>query len=200
MLSRRLIAIATTSALLAVPATANANVLDALYAPLHIHSNGLPSPSFVRSHFPTVTVTAGEAPEGIPLRAHGPVHEGHPLIRRPLPGVLVSAYPAGGARVRDKARGFYVMNPASSAGASRSSRPAALRPTSASSTRWAPTATTAPGPGQSESRSWWIQQTTAEANYVENASSRWGVVANNLITARNPTSRVGFEMFAGGSA
>jgi hypothetical protein len=50
------------------------------------------------------------------------------------------------------------------------------------------------------SESWWIQQTTAEANNVEDASSAWTVMANNLITVTNPKFAVGFEMFARVSA
>ena len=56
MRSRLLIAITAILILAAAPAAAQANVLNRLYAPLHLHPKIAPSPSFIRAHFPTITV------------------------------------------------------------------------------------------------------------------------------------------------
>jgi hypothetical protein len=57
---------------------------------------------------------------------------------------------------------------------------------------------TTPKPNVSES--WWVKQTTAEANYLEKASSRFHIVANNLTTSTYPRFRVAYEMFGRVSA
>jgi hypothetical protein len=194
MPSRRLIAIATAVALFAVPATAQANVLDALYAPLHIHSKGLPSPSFIRSHFPTVTVTAGELKHGYRSAHTGLYTKGTRSADGHFPESWY-LHTAGGARVRDRARGFYVMDPSSNGWRQHVVDTCKASPDFCFLDAMGTDGYDRTKVRPRQSLSWWIQQTTAEANYVENASSRWGVVANNLITARNPKFRVGFEMF-----
>jgi hypothetical protein len=50
------------------------------------------------------------------------------------------------------------------------------------------------------SLSWWVKETTALANYVESASGRYRVVANNLLTSRGPRFMVAYEMFGRTSA
>jgi hypothetical protein len=50
------------------------------------------------------------------------------------------------------------------------------------------------------SLSWWRAQVLGLANYVENASARYHVIANNLITVTSPRFKVAYEMFARTSA
>jgi hypothetical protein len=50
------------------------------------------------------------------------------------------------------------------------------------------------------SLSWWTQQTLGLANYVSNASRKWGIAANNLLAARGAKYMVAYEMFARVSA
>src|SRR5258706_1254756 len=61
---RLLIAIATISVLATAPVSAQASVLDRLYAPLHVHPKVAPSPSFIRSHFPTITLQKAQLRKG----------------------------------------------------------------------------------------------------------------------------------------
>ena len=44
------------------------------------------------------------------------------------------------------------------------------------------------------SLSWWRAQTTALANYVEHASTRYHVIANNLITVTHPRFLVAYDI------
>ena len=98
MRSRLLIAITTISVLAAAPAAAQANVLDRLYAPLHLHPRVAPSPSFIRSHFPTITVQKAQLKKGYRSAHTGLYTKGTRSRIGTLPGVVVHAH--GGRRPR----------------------------------------------------------------------------------------------------
>ena len=199
MRSRLLIAIATIAVFAAAPTAAQANVLSALYAPLHIHPKVVPSPSFIRSHFPTITVQAEQLKKGY-RSAHTGLYTKGTRSR-------IGTYPESwymhtksGARVRDKALGFYVMNPASPGW-----RQQVVKNCKGSPSFCFLDAMGSDGYDRTRVRpnvslGWWTQQTLGLAGYVENASSKWGVAANNLIAARGAKYMVAYEMFARVSA
>jgi hypothetical protein len=184
---------------LCVAPAAQASPLDMLYAPIHVHGTSL-SPSYIQSHFPTVSVTAGQLKKGW--------HSTNTGIYTKGTRSNVGTYPeswymhtAGGARIHDKALSrYFVMNPSSSGWRQQVVQNCSGAPqwcfVDAMGTDGYQRMSAKP----TVSESWWVSQTTAEANYVENASSRWSVMANNLITAVNPNFSVGFEMFARVSA
>ena len=70
MRSRLLIAITAILILAAAPATAHANVLNRLYAPLHLHPKVAPSPSFIRAESNS-TISALSAELGLCLWSGG---------------------------------------------------------------------------------------------------------------------------------
>jgi hypothetical protein len=191
----RLLIPAALAASLAVAPSAHANVVTRLYAPLHIHPRSAPSPSFIRSHFNTITVQANM------LRRYHAKHVGiYTKGTRSNVGTYPSSWymhSAGGARLHDRARSrYFIMNPASAGWRKqvvKNCRPApslcfldAMGDDGYSRMSGRPTV----------SLKWWRSQTTALANYVENASSRYHVIANNLITVTNPKFHVAYEMFA----
>jgi hypothetical protein len=199
MRSRLLIAIAALSVLAAAPAAAQASVLDRLYAPLHIHPKAAPSPSFIRSHFPTITIQRAQLRKGY-RSAHTGFYTKGTRSR-------IGSYPdswylhtAGGARVRDRARGFYVMDPSS-----RGWRRQVVRNCKGSPSFCFLDAMGSDGYSRTNVRpsvslSWWTKQTLGLASYVSNASRNWGVAANNLLAARGANYMVAYEMFARVSA
>lgn len=196
---RLLLPAAAAAALLTVVPTAQASVLARLYAPLHIHPSSAPSPAFIRSHFNTITVQP---------RMLGKYRARHVGIYTKGTRSSVSTYPsswylhtAGGARIHDRARSrYFVMNPASPG----------WRKQVAKNCRPAPSLCFLDAMGDdgydrvsarpSVSLSWWRTATTGLANSVENASSRYHVIANNLITVTNPRFLVAYEMFGRTSA
>jgi hypothetical protein len=108
---------------------------------------------------------------------------------------------AGGARIHDGAlHSYFVMDPSSSGWRQQVVRNCAGAPQWCFLDAMGTDGYQRMSAKPTVSQSWWIQQTTAEANYVENASSGWSVMANNLITVTNPKFAVGFEMFARVSA
>lgn len=196
---RLLIAIATISVLAAAPVSAQASVLDRLYAPLHVHPKIAPSPSFIRSHFPTITVHKAQIKKGY-RSAHTGLYTKGTRSR-------IGSYPeswymhtAGGARVRDRARGFYVMNPASSGWRKQVVRNCHGSPSFCFLDAMGSDGYDRTNVRPNVSLSWWTQQTMGLASYVSKASRRWGVAANNLIAARGAKYKVAYEMFARVSA
>ncbi len=199
MRPRLLIPAAVAAMLALTPSTAHANVLSRLYAPLHIHPRSAPSPAFIRSHFNTITVQASM------LRRYRAKHVGvYTKGTRSNKATYPSSWylhTASGARIRDRARSsYFVMNPASPGWRKqvvRNCRPApdlcfldAMGDDGYDRMSARPTV----------SLSWWRSQTTALATYVERASSRYHVIANNLITVSHPVFRVADEMFGRASA
>lgn len=180
--------------LCAAPA-ANASPLSMLYAPLHLHGNVPESQAFIKSHFPTVTVSPDQLRKGWRSQTTGLYVKG---TRSP-----VGTYPSSwylhtltGARIHDAVyRSMYVMNPGS----------AGWRQQVVQNCAGAPQFCFLDGMGTSGfgrmlgrpsiSKALWVAETIGEANYVESASSKFTVVANNLITAIKPKFNVGFEMF-----
>ena len=195
----RLLLPAALAATLTVAPSAHANVLDRLYAPLHIHPQSAPSPAFIRAHFTTVTVQP---------RMLGRYRARHVGLYTKGTRSSIGTYPsswylhtASGARIHDRTRSrYFVMNPASSG----------WRKQVVKNCRQAPNFCFLDAMGDdgydrvsarpSVSLSWWRAATTGLANYVEDASSRYHVVANNLITATNPRFGVAYEMFGRTSA
>lgn len=196
---RLLIAIATISVLAAAPVSAQASVLDRLYAPLHLHPKVAPSPSFIRSHFPTITVQRAQLKKGY-RSAHTGLYTKGTRSR-------IGSYPeswymhtAGGARVRDRARGFYVMNPASSGWRKQVVRNCKGSPSFCFLDAMGSDGYDRTNVRPNVSLSWWTQQSMGLASYVSKASRKWGVAANNLIAARGAKYKVAYEMFARVSA
>jgi hypothetical protein len=196
---RLLIAIAAISVLAAAPVSAHASVLDRLYAPLHVHPKIAPSPSFIRSHFPTITVHKAQIKKGY-RSAHTGLYTKGTRSR-------IGSYPeswymhtAGGARVRDRARGFYVMNPASSGWRKQVVRNCHGSPSFCFLDAMGSDGYDRTNVRPNVSLSWWTQQTMGLASYVSKASRKWGVAANNLIAARGAKYKVAYEMFARVSA
>lgn len=195
----RLLLPAAAAAALIVAPSAHASVLARLYAPLHIHPRSAPSPAFIRSHFATITVQP---------RMLSRYHARHVGIYTKGTRSNVGTYPsswylhtAGGARIHDRARSrYFVMNPAS----------LGWRRQVVKNCRPAPDLCFLDAMGDdgyarvsarpSVSLSWWRAQTTALANYVENASTRYHVIANNLISVTHPRFLVAYEMFGRTSA
>ena len=184
--------------LCAAPA-AYASPLDMLYAPLHVHGTSQ-TESFIQSHFPTVSVSAGQLKKGW--------HSSNTGLYTKGTRSNVGTYPeswymhtAGGARIHDKAlKSYFVMNPSSSGWRQQVVKNCAGAPQWCFVDAMGADGYQRMSAKPTVSESWWIQQTIAEANYVENASSQWSVMANNAITANNPSFAVGFEMFGRVSA
>jgi hypothetical protein len=196
---RLLIAIATISVLAAAPVSAQASVLDRLYAPLHVHPKVVPAASFIRSHFPTITVQKAQLKKGY-RSAHTGLYTKGTRSR-------IGSYPeswymhtAGGARVRDRARGFYVMNPASSGWRKQVVKNCSGSPSFCFLDAMGSDGYDRTNVHPNVSLSWWTQQTLGLASYVSNASRKWGVAANNLLAARGAKYKVAYEMFARVSA
>ncbi len=190
----RLLVLSTVLATLLGGSAAQASVLGQLYAPLHIHPASAPSPSFVDSHFSTISVQESMISKGYRAAHTGIYTKG----TRSMDGSFPESWylhSAGGARVKDSANGYYVMNPRS-----RGWRHHVLN-----ACKPAPSfcfvdamgvdgyQRTSPKPDVSEA--WWIKTTTGEANFLERASNRFRVVANNLTTSAYPKFRVAYEMF-----
>lgn len=196
---RYLLIICTVATSLLGGSVAHASVLRQLYAPLHIHPAAAPSAAFVDSHFSTITVQPAMLRKGYRVAHTGIYTKG---TRSPDAGFPESWYlhSAAGARVKDPVYGFFVMNPASPGW--RHHVLDACKPTpgfcfvDAMGIDGYQRAT--PRPNVSEA--WWIKATTGEANFLERASDRFHIVANNLTTSVYPKFRVAYEMFGRTSA
>jgi hypothetical protein len=195
MRSRLLIAIATISVFAAAPAAAQGSVLDRLYAPLHLHPKVAPSPSFVRSHFPTITVQKAQLRKGYRSAHTGLYTKGTRSRIGSYPESWYMHTPSG-ARVRDKARGFYVMNPSSPGWRKQVVQNCKGSPSFCFLDAMGTDGYARTNVRPNVSLSWWTQQTLGLASYVDKASSNWGVAANNLIAARGANYMVAYEMFA----
>jgi hypothetical protein len=199
MRSRVGVVFATLVLSMVVAPAAYASSLAMLYAPLHVHGT-TQTQSFIQSHFPTVSVSAGQLKKGWHSQNTGLYTKG----TRSSVGTYPESWylhTAGGARIHDgHLNSYFVMNPSSSGWRQQVVHNCAGAPqwcfVDAMGTDGYQRMSAKP----TVSQSWWIQQTTAEANYVEGASSAWSVMANNLITVTNPKFAVGFEMFARVSA
>jgi hypothetical protein len=184
---------------LCVAPAAYANPLDMLYAPLHVHGT-TQTETFIQAHFPTVSVSAGQLKKGW--------HSSNTGLYAKGTRSNVSTYPeswymhtSGGARIHDRAlTSYFVMNPSNSGWRQQVVKNCAGAPQWCFVDAMGADGYQRMSAKPTVSESWWIQQTIDEANYVENASSAWSVMANNAITATNANFAVGFEMFGRVSA
>ena len=197
---RLLISIAVLATLFgAASAAAQASVLSQLYAPLHIHPATAPAAAFVDSHFPTISVQASMIGKGYDATHTGIYTKGTRSLDASFPESWY-LHSATGARVKDSANGYFVMNPQSKGW--RQHVLDACKPAPSFCFVDAMGADgyqrTTPRPNVSEA--WWIKTTTGEANFLEKASGRFHIVANNLTTSAYPKFRVGYEMFGRTSA
>jgi hypothetical protein len=196
---RRLLSISAVLATLFGGASAHASVLGQLYAPLHIHPASAPSASFVDSHFSTISVQESMIRKGYRVAHTGIYTKGTRSLDASLPESWY-LHSASGARVKDSANGYYVMNPRSKGW--RHHVLEACKPAPAFCFVDAMGVDgyqrTAPHPNVSEA--WWIKTTTGEATFLERASNGFHVVANNLTTSAYPKFRVAYEMFGRTSA
>jgi hypothetical protein len=199
MRPRLMVPVILAAGLLAAPPAQAAGVLGRLYAPLHIHPSSAPSPSYVRSHFDTITVQPKMLGK-YTARHVGLYTKGTRSATASFPESWY-LHSAGGGRVHDRTRpGFFVMNPASAGWRRHVAQTCRPSPSFCFLDAMGTDGYTRTNVRPSVSLSWWVAQTTGLANYVENASTRYRVVANNLITARNPKFRVAYEMFGRTSA
>jgi hypothetical protein len=199
MRSRVGVVFATLVLGMVVAPAAYASSLDMLYAPLHVHGTSQ-TQSFIQSHFPTVSVSAGQLKKGWHSQNTGLYTKG----TRSSVGTYPESWylhTAGGARIHDgHLNSYFIMNPSSSGWRQQVVHNCAGAPQWCFLDAMGTDGYHRMSANPTVSESWWIQQTTAEANYVEDASSAWSVMANNLITVTNPKFAVGFEMFARVSA
>lgn len=200
MRRRLLVSIAVMATLLGAGSTAaDASVLSQLYAPLHIHPASAPAPAFVDSHFATISVQAPMIRKGYDATHTGIYTKGTRSLDASLPESWY-LHSASGARVRDSANGYFVMNPQSKGWRHHvldACKPApAFCFVDAMGVDGYQRAT--PRPNVSEA--WWIKTTTGEAKFLEKASNRFHIVANNLTTSAYPKFRVAYEMFGRTSA
>ena len=198
MHSRVGVAIATMVLGLVVAPAAQANPLDMLYAPLHVHGTSQPE-SFIQSHFPTVSVSAGQLKKGWHSQNTGLYTKG----TRSTVGTYPESWylhTAGGARIHDAhLHASTVMDPSSSGWREQVVR------NCAGARQWCCLDEMGTEGYQSMSERERVSESGGSSrrprgNYVEDASSAWTVMANNLITVTNPKFAVGFEMFARVSA
>lgn len=195
----RLLIPAAIVAALTVAPSAHAGVLARLYAPLHIHPSSAPSPTYVRSHFNTISVQP---------KMLGKYHAKRVGLYTKGTRSATASYPeswylhtAGGARVHDRTRpSFFVMSPASAGWRQHVVATCKPSPTFCFLDAMGTDGYTRTVVRSSVSLSWWVQQTTALANYVERASGRYRVVANNLVSVTHPRFMVAYEMFGRTSA
>jgi hypothetical protein len=196
---RHLLIICTVAATLLGGSAAHASVLGQLYAPLHIHPATAPAASFVDSHFSTITVQPSMLRKGYRVAHTGIYTKGTRSLDASFPESWY-LHSASGARVKDSANGYFVMNPKSSGW--RQHVLDACKPTPGFCFVDAMGVDgflrTTPEPNVSEA--WWIKATTGEANFLENGSDRFHIVANNLTTSSYPRFRVAYEMFGRTSA
>jgi hypothetical protein len=192
---RRLLLIALAVAGLAAAPPAQASVEGMLYAPLHIHPADAPPAGFVDSHFGTISVQAPMLGQGYHARNTGIYVKG---TRSPDPDLPESWYlhTAGGTRIRDAVYGYYVMNPASAGWRRHVVTACTIGVSFCFLDSMGTDAYWRASPRPAVSLDWWVRESTSEARFVERASRRFHVVANNLITAQRPDYRVGYEMFA----
>jgi hypothetical protein len=191
---RRVIIMSALMATLLGGTAAQASVLKQLYAPLHIHPAAAPSPSFVDSHFPTISIQPSMLRKGYAANHTGIYTKG----TRSLDGTLPESWylhSAGGARVRDAANGYYVMNPGSKGWRAHVLDACKGAPSFCFVDAMGIDGYQRATPKPDVTEAWWVKQTTAEANYLEKASSHFHIVANNLITSTYPRFRVAYEMF-----
>jgi len=195
----RLLLPAAAAVMLAVVPNAHASVVSRLYAPLHIHPRSAPSPAFIRSHFNTITVQANM------LRRYRARNVGlYTKGTRSNVGTYPSSWylhTAGGARIHDRThRSYFVMNPGSSGWRHQVVKNCHPAPSLCFLDAMGDDGYSRMSARPTVSLSWWRAQTTSLANYVENASTRYHVIANNLITVTHPKFRVAYEMFGRTSA
>jgi hypothetical protein len=194
-LYRRLLLTAVISTGLVAAPAAQADVLKQLYAPLHVHPPLAPSPSFIKSHFPTISIHDGMRKKGYTAANVGFYTKGTRSAKTSYPDSYYLRT-AAGKRIKDKARSnYFVMNPASSGWRKEVAKACSKVPDWCFVDAMGEDGYTRVTGKPKMTRDQWNKALIEMANYLENAGS-YRVMANNLISAKNPKFAVGFEMFA----
>lgn len=191
---RLLVTAAITTGLAAAPA-AQANVLDHLYAPLHVKPKLAPSPSFIKSHFPTISIHDEMRRKGYTAARIGYYTKGTRSSKSTYPESYYLKT-ASGRKIKDRQRpNFFVMNPASQGWRKEVHKACAPSPDWCFVDAMGEDGYTRVSAKPAMSKDQWTRALIDMANYLENAGP-YRVVANNLIKAKNPKFAVGYEMFA----
>jgi len=196
---RYLLIICSITATLLGGTAAHASVLRQLYAPLHIHPATAPSPAFVDSHFSTISVQPSMIREGYSVAHTGIYTKGTRSLDAGFPESWY-LHSASGARVKDSANGYFVMNPHSSGWRHHVLDACKPAPSFCFVDAMGVDGYQRATPRPNVSEAWWVKYTTGEANFLEKASGGFHVVANNLTTSAYPKFRVAYEMFGRTSA
>jgi hypothetical protein len=194
-LRRRLLVFAViTTALTAAPA-AQADVLKQLYAPLHVNPRLAPSASFIKSHFPTISVHPEMVKKGYLTARTGFYTKGTRSAKSnyPLSYYLLTA---SGKRIKDSQRhNFFVMNPSSSGWRKEVAKACAPSPQWCFVDAMGEDAYTRVTAKPAISQAQWDKGVEGLATYLTKVGT-YRVMANNLIWVKNPPYAVGYEMFA----
>jgi hypothetical protein len=196
---RNLLIICSITATLLGGSAAHASVLRQLYAPLHIHPASAPSPTFVDSHFSTISVQPSMLRKGYRVAHTGIYTKGTRSLDAGFPESWY-LHSATGARVKDAVNGYFVMNPQSSGWRHHVLDACKAAPSFCFVDAMGVDGYQRTTPRPSVSEAWWVKYTTSEASFLEKASGNFHVVANNLTTSTYPKFRVAYEMFGRTSA
>lgn len=195
---RLLVTAVIATGLVAAPA-AQADVLKQLYAPLHVHPPLAPSPSFIKSHFPTISIHAGMQKKGYTAANVGFYTKGTRSAQKGYPESYY-LHTAAGKRIKDRTRPtYFVMNPASSGWRKEVAKACSKVPSWCFVDAMGEDAYTRVSAKPKMSLAQWNSALLSMANWLEQAG-RWKLMANNLISARGASFAVGYEMFARVSA
>ncbi|MDX6534737.1 MAG: putative glycosyl hydrolase family 15 [Gaiellales bacterium] len=194
MYRRLLVATVISTGLIAAPA-AQADVLDQLYAPLHVHPPLAPSPSFIKSHFPTISIHDAMRKKGYTAANVGYYTKGTRSAKSTYPDSFYLRT-AAGKRIKDRARSnYFVMNPASSGWRKEVAKACSKVPDWCFVDAMGDDGYTRVTAKPKMSKAQWTRALLDMASYLEKAGS-YRVVANNLISAKGDKIAVGYEMFA----
>jgi hypothetical protein len=183
-----------STGLIAAPA-AQADVLKQLYAPLHVHPPLAPSPAFIKSHFPTISIHPQMAKKGYTAANVGFYTKGTRSQKSNYPDSYY-LLTASGKKIKDRSRGnYFVMNPASSGWRKEVAKACAPVPDWCFVDAMGEDGYSRVTAKPKMSLAQWNAALIDMAKYLE-AAGNYRVMANNLISARNVKFAVGYEMFA----
>jgi len=160
-----------------------------------VHPPLAPSPSFIKSHFPTISIHDGMRKKGYTSANVGFYTKGTRSARGDYPKSFY-LLTASGNRIKDKARKtYYVMNPASSGWRKEVAKACSKVPDWCFVDAMGEDGYSRVSAKPKMSLAQWNRALIDMATYLENAG-RWKLMANNLISARGAKFAVGYEMFA----